>query len=140
MRTNERFVFDTNVLVSALLVSQGKPRHAFDTAFARGKVLTSLDMLRELDRVLSRPKFDKYLHKEERERFLQAFIHEAVLIEIVEQVDVCRDPKDNAVLELAVSGGASSIVTGDDDLLVLNPFRGITIATPDQFLSSLDSR
>jgi uncharacterized protein len=96
-------------------------------------------MLKELDRVLSRPKFDRYLHKEERERFLQAFIVEAILIEIVQQVDVCRDPKDNAVLELAVSGGATCIVTGDDDLLVLNPFRGITIATPDQFLSSLGS-
>jgi putative PIN family toxin of toxin-antitoxin system len=139
MKTDERYVFDTNVLVSALLVSQGKPRRAFDRAFVRGEVLTSLDMLKELDRVLSRPRFDKYVHRQERERFLQAFIREAVLIEIAERIDVCRDPKDNAVLGLAVSGGATCIVIGDDDLLVLNPFRGVTIATPDQFLSSLDS-
>lgn len=139
MRSSDPYVFDTNVLVSALLFSQGKPRQAFDAAFVRGHVLTSLEMLRELDDVLTRPKFDRYLLREERERFLQAFIREAILIEVTEHVDVCRDPKDNAVLELAISGGATHIVTGDEDLLVLNPFRGIAIATPDQFLSNLQA-
>ncbi len=132
----ERYVFDTNVLVSALLLAQGKPRRAFDEALVRGQILTSLEMLTELDNVLSRPKFDKYLLREERERFLQAFIQEAVLVEVTEHIDVCRDPKDNMVLELAVSGGASHIVTGDEDLLRLNPFRGIAIASPDQVLAS----
>ena len=94
-------------------------------------------MLRELDEVLSRPKFDRYLLREERERFLQAFIHEAALVEVTEHVEVCRDPKDNAVLELAKSGKATHIVTGDDDLLVLNPFLGVAIMTPDQFLANL---
>ncbi|MEJ7652846.1 MAG: putative toxin-antitoxin system toxin component, PIN family, partial [Chloroflexia bacterium] len=60
-----RFVFDTNVLVSALLHSQGKPRQAFDVAVGRGEVLTSLEMLQELVEVLSRPKFDRYLTREE---------------------------------------------------------------------------
>lgn len=137
MRTSERYVLDTNVLVSALLFSQGKPRQAFDVAFARGHILTSLEMLRELDKVLTRPKFDRYLLREERERFLQAFIREATLVEVTEHVDVCRDPKDNAVLELAISGGAICIVTGDEDLLVLNPFRGIAITTPDRLLTDL---
>lgn len=131
-----RYVFDTNVLVSALLFGQGKPRKAFDEALMRGQILTSLEMLTELDSVLSRPKFDKYLLREERERFLPAFIHEAVLVEVTEHIDVCRDPKDNIVLELAVSGGASHIVTGDEDLLGLDPFRGIAISSPDQFLAS----
>lgn len=133
----ERYVFDTNVLVSALLFAQGKPRKAFDVALARGRIITSLDMLTELDNVLSRPKFDRYLLQEERERFLQTFIHEAALIEVTERIDVCRDPKDNMVLELAVSGGASHIVTGDEDLLGLDPFRGIAIYSPDEFVASL---
>src|SRR4051812_9797725 len=96
------YVFDTNVLVSALLFAQGKPRRAFDEALVRGQILTSLEMLTELDSVLSRPKFDKYLLPEERERFLQAFIQEAILVEVTEHIDACRDPKDNIVLELAV--------------------------------------
>jgi putative PIN family toxin of toxin-antitoxin system len=138
MRTSsEQYVFDTNVLVSALLYSHGTPRHAFDVALAQGQVLTSFEMLIELGEVLARPKFDRYLLREERERFLQAFISVAALIEVVDHVDVCRDPKDNAVLELALSGGATHIVTGDEDLLVLNPFQGITIITPEQFLADL---
>ena len=57
-------------------------------------------------------------------------------------MEVCRDPKDDQILELAVSGNADCIVTGDDDLLTLNPFRGIAIITPADFLrvSGLEER
>jgi len=134
-----RFVFDTNVLVSALLHSQGKPRQAFDVALGRGEVLTSLEMLQELVEVLSRPKFDRYLTREERERFLQAFSREAVLVEATEHVDICRDPKDDAVLELAASRGAIHIITGDEELLVLDPFRDIAIVRSDRFLMEFGS-
>lgn len=51
-----------------------------------------------------------------------------------EQINECRDPKDNKYLELAVSGKAECIVTGDDDLLVLNPWRVIEILTVQKFL------
>ena len=90
--------------------------------------------------MLSRPKFNRYLLREERTRFLQAFIQQAVLIEVTEHIEVCRDPKDNMVLELAVSGGASHIVTGDADLLGLNPFHGIAIASPDAFVARIRPR
>jgi putative PIN family toxin of toxin-antitoxin system len=134
------YVFDTNVLVSALLFAQSRPRQAFDAALAQGSILTSLELLSELDAVLSRPKFNRYLLREERTRFLQAFIQQAVLIEVTEHIEVCRDPKDNMVLELAVSGGASHIVTGDADLLGLNPFHGIAIASPDAFVARIRPR
>jgi len=48
----------------------------------------------------------------------------------------CRDPKDNKFLELAVAGEATHIVTGDSDLLVLNPFRDIAVLTPSEFLAT----
>ena len=57
-------------------------------------------------------------------------------IDVIEQINECRDPKDNKYLELAVSGKAECIVTGDDDLLVLNPFRGIEILTVQEFLAN----
>ena len=47
---------------------------------------------------------------------------------------MCRDPKDDRILELAVNGNASFLVTGDDDLLTLNPFRGIQILVPSKLL------
>ncbi|MFV1981484.1 MAG: putative toxin-antitoxin system toxin component, PIN family [Rhodothermia bacterium] len=61
-------------------------------------------------------------------------IQEAKLIEVVETIQACRDPKDNKYLEAAVSGGAECIVSGDDDLLVLHPFRRIPILRPRAFL------
>ena len=49
----------------------------------------------------------------------------------------CRDAKDNKYLELAVNGSATHIITGDADLLVMNPFRGIAIVAPQEFLESI---
>lgn len=46
----------------------------------------------------------------------------------------CRDPKDNKFLELAFAGKANCIVTGDKDLLVMHPFRGINIISPFDFI------
>ena len=86
--------------------------------------------------MLGREKFDRYITREDRERFLAAFIGAAKFIEITEHVSACRDPKDDKFLELAVSGQATCIVTGDDDLLVLHPFREIPILSVAQFLAS----
>jgi uncharacterized protein len=132
-----RCVFDTNVIVSAALLAGSVPRKAFDKALDEGRILISAPVLLELAEVLSRKKLDKYLLEEERMRFLVALLKEAELVEITEAVSECRDVKDNKFLELAVSGKADCIVSGDDDLLVLNPFRGIPILTPREFLSGL---
>ena len=79
-------------------------------------------------------KFDPYITPEVRHSFLSVFINEARVIEIKEKIQACRDPKDNMILELAVSGQADYIITGDKDLLALNPFRKIQILTPAEFL------
>lgn len=70
-------------------------------------------------------------------RFLANFLNLTTPIEITENIAACRDPKDDKFLELAVSGGATYLVTGDSDLLVLHPFRGISILTPTNFLDRL---
>lgn len=130
------YVFDTNTIVSALLFEHSKPGQAFFAALRRGEVVTSLAMLAELQQVLRRPKFDRYLLREERDRFLARFVQEARIIDITTAIQASRDPKDDKVLELAVSGGADCIISGDNDLLVLNPFQGIPILTPDEFLAT----
>ena len=79
----------------------------------------------ELEEVLNRKKFDKYISKEKRIQFIAKFFDfdDVEIIEIVEIVIACRDRKNDKFLELAVNGKADYIITGDQDLLVLNPFK-----------------
>ena len=129
-----RCVFDTNALLSALLFNRSVPRQALLWALQHGVILMSITLSEELGDVLSRPRFDRYISRQERDEFLQALLDESEVVEIVERIRICRDPKDYKILELAVSGNAEYIVTGDADLLTLNPFRGIAIVAPAEFL------
>ena len=81
-----------------------------------------------------RQKFDRYVSLETRLRFLSGFISLSTVVEISERIQVCRDPKDDMVLETAVNGQADTIITGDQDLLVLHPFRQIAVLSPRTFL------
>lgn len=135
MTSSLRFVFDTNTIVSALLLPDSKPRQALDRAQDRGKILISMPTLWELNEVITRNKFDKYVSEEKRKEFLAALVKQAEVLEISEEITECRDAKDNKFLELAVSGSADCIISGDGDLLVLHPFRGIRILQPGDFLT-----
>ncbi|MGD0093677.1 MAG: putative toxin-antitoxin system toxin component, PIN family [Planctomycetota bacterium] len=135
MATERRTVFDANVVVSALLLPRSVPRQAFDKAHDQGKLLVSAETVAELDDVLRREKFNKYLPEDERLEFLAALVADAESVEVDCVIIDCRDPKDNKYLELAVSGKAGVIVSGDPDLLALHPFRGIAILTPRDFLT-----
>ena len=108
-----RFVFDTNVIISALLFEESTPAKALIHGFKKGEVLFSSDTSQELEQILSQEKFDPYITLEERTLFISIFLKRAVPIEITETFSVCRDPKDNKILELAVSGHANFIITGD---------------------------
>lgn len=131
-----RGVFDNNVLVSAALLG-GVPRKAFDKFLDDGAVLVSVPALLELVDILSREKFDKYVTYDDRMRFMVSFLKVAEMIETGETITVCRDPKDDKLLELAVCGNADFLITGDKDLLVLNPFRAVEIITPREFLDKV---
>ena len=135
-----RFVFDTNVIVSALLFEQLVPAQAFFGALRREKILLSSDLVTEISRVINREKFDRYVTQEQRDQFLVALAQTGTLVEVTEAIHACRDPKDDMILELAVSGLADAIVSGDEDLLALNPFRGIPIITPAKFLNAFPER
>lgn len=135
-----RYVFDTNVLISAVLFKNSKPAQALRYALANGEVLLSLDLLEELNEVIGRERFNRYLTTEEREEFLEALIERAVLVEISENVRECCDPKDDKVLELALNGKAHYAISGDRDLLILHPFRNVPVITADEFLKTIDSR
>jgi hypothetical protein len=129
-----RCVFDTNVVVSALLLPDSKPRQALDLALRKGKVLLSFEVLAELCDVLSREQFRRYIDEEDVRIFLAALTREAEWVDVDVRITACRDPQDDRVLELAVSGHATCIVSGDSDLLALHPFQGIQILPPHSFL------
>lgn len=135
MTADLRVVFDTNVVVSAMLLPLSIPRRAIDRALREGRVLISAATTTELDEVIHLPKFDKYLSEEERIEFLTTLAYEAELVNVVERVADCRDPRDNKFLELAISDRATHIVTGDSDRLVLHPFRGMIVVSPSTFLT-----
>jgi len=139
MKNEVRYVFDTNVIVSALLFENSKPAQALRYALANGEVLLSLDLLEELNEVLGRERFNRYVTSEEREEFLAALVERAVLVEITENVQECRDPKDDKVLELALNGQTQYIISKDRDLLVLHPFHDVLVITADEFLQTMES-
>ena len=135
MTSDVRAVLGTNVAVSAALLLQSTPRRAFDYVLEHGTLLISIETMSGLNNVLRRPQFGRYLTEEERQEFLAAVVRESELVEVTVEVAVCRDPTDDKFLEVAVSGGATHIISGDDDLLALNPFRGVEILTPLNFLT-----
>lgn len=130
-----RFVADNNVLISNLLFYQSVPARALRLALEQGIMLTSQAALDELTSVLSRPKFDTYVSLADRSEFIRKILRISVMVEIIRRVQICRDPKDDKFLEIAVNGEADLILTGDKDLLVLNPFENTTIITPRDFLA-----
>lgn len=111
-----------------------RPRRAFDLAREHGQLLVSEATLEELDDVLRRPKLAGYVSEEQRLEFLAAYIRDAEDVIVTTRLRECRDSRDDKFLELAIEGRATHIISGDQDLLMLNPFRGVVIVTPVDFL------
>ena len=139
MTSNLRVVLDTNVVVSAALLRRSTPRQAVDQVLAQGTLLGSPATLTELNEVIARQRFNRYLSEEERLEFVGELVRVSELVEVTAEIAVCRDPKDDKLLELAVSGAATHIITGDEDLLSMHPFRGIAILSPHQFVIERDT-
>ncbi len=128
-----RVVFDTNVLISALVFG-GLPRALLIRVF-RGEItlVTSSVLLNEVEEVL----VVRFAHDASLARTVRAEIE--LLAEVVEApglARVARDRDDDAVLAAAIAAEASAIVTGDRDLLVLVEHQGSRIVTPRDFASS----
>jgi uncharacterized protein len=100
----------------------------------KGRLFVSKPILAEYRQVLGRPKFAKALSVERRDQILGMIEVTAEYAEPAEGVTDCRDAKDNKYLELALAAEADIIVSSDSDLLILNPWRGIDILRPAQFL------
>ena len=133
----ERAVLDTNVLISAALSPLGKSFACLSWVLDNATLLVSRELLDELETRLARPKFRKYVDDSRRRAFVADLALAATQVELSGLVRVCRDPDDDKLLEIAAVGRADCLVTGDQDLLILNPFQRIPILTPAGFLAAI---
>ncbi|MBL8665060.1 MAG: putative toxin-antitoxin system toxin component, PIN family [Candidatus Odyssella sp.] len=130
-----RAVLDTNVLISAAIFPHSMPRRAVDLVCASGEMIFSAATFMELEDAFFRAKFDRYIEPLARVEYVAMLFHAATFARPTETIRVCRDPKDNQFLEAAIAGNTALIVTGDRDLRALDPFRGIRIVNPSDFLA-----
>ena len=136
-----RAVVDTNILVRAIIRPHGSVGPVL-LRLRQGEytLLYTWESLEELIDVLNRPRIrDKYhLTDGDIATVVGLILVRGEEVTPAERISVCRDPKDDKFLEIAVTGEADVIVSGDQDLLVLHPFAGIPIVPPNAFLQMLD--
>ncbi|TVQ37755.1 MAG: putative toxin-antitoxin system toxin component, PIN family [Geminicoccaceae bacterium] len=134
----ERVVIDTNVLISALLQPSGRTAAVLEAIRdANGMLLFADETFDELATRLMRPKFDRYVEVATRQRFIADVAAVAAWVTITDTVRASRDPADDKFVEVAVNGAADCIVSGDGDLLDLDPFGDLRILAPRAFLEQL---
>jgi putative PIN family toxin of toxin-antitoxin system len=134
---NHKFIFDTNSLISAALLRTSINAKALNHALDIGRIAISEPVLVEFSGVIFRKKFDKYfLNDAERLEAISSVESNALIFFPKVTVNACRDLNDNMILELAITAGASCIISGDQDLLILNPFNDIPILTAADFLKT----
>ena len=134
MNFARRIVADTGILVSAAIRRDSIPALALEKAFLLFEVCVCVSTLAELEMVLLRAKFDRYLDRAEREAFIAGFHERALMLPVSQTVTDCPDPKDNIFLALADSAQAEMLISSDPHLVDMHPWRGIPILPPAAFL------
>ncbi len=129
-----RLILDTNILISTFVFKSETANIVVRHAAKKHTLLFSEPTFKELKSTLLKPKFAEIAELSTIRNFIFNLVRIGEFIDPKVKISECRDPRDNKFLELAVAANADCIVTGDKDLLVLNPFRGIKIISPADFL------
>lgn len=126
-------VLDSNVWISALEFG-GTPDLAVFRALTRDRLAISEFIQAEILRVLT-TKFGR--DPLELQALLDELLVDSLSVEVTGKIKgICRDPKDDAILETAWRARADYLVAGDKDLLSLGMFRGTAIVSPSMYLES----
>ncbi len=128
-------VLEASTLVSAAIGRGSVPARAFPHALRSDRVAVSEAVLAELRGALARPRLARFVAPELRDEVLALLDVSGVLFAPTERVTDRRDWKDNKYLELALAAEAGAIVSGDADLLVLHPWRGVRVLRPAEYLA-----
>jgi uncharacterized protein len=126
-------LLDTSSLMAACLYPEREPAQILKRIYERYQLVASIDTLTELSGVIARDKFDRWQPLETRKAWFDRYLLHVKIWTVNDQVTDCRDPKDNKFLSLALAANATVIVSSDDDLLVLHPYRGIDVLTLEGF-------
>ncbi len=138
-----RVVVDTGVLVSGLILRNGITGEVLNALRDnRFNLIYSTPIVMEIIDVLSRPLFrDKYhIQPDDMASLINLIRMRGELVVIVQKVEICRAPKDDKFLEAALAGKADAIVSRENDLIVLQPFEGIPILHPREFMDGIKSQ
>ena len=129
---NINVIFDTNVWISFLI---GKRLQMIQEYIADGNItiITTEQLLTEIKDVAKRPKLKKYFPQNKVNELIEFLEIIGTKKEIQPSITLCKDTKDNFLLDLIESSNAHVLVTGDKELLKLNPFKETHIITPKQF-------
>jgi uncharacterized protein len=128
-----RVILDTNTFVSGIIFKGDVLRRVVEFAVDEYEVVFSSETWDELAFVLQREKFEQNLPLGTRLGVLAELAARVTEINPTTFVTDCRDPKDNKFLSLALDANVGIIVSGDADLKVLDPWRGIRIMSPEEF-------
>lgn len=134
-----KVIFDTNIWISYLIGGQlGNITELLSSR--KIELVLSEQLLTELTEVTSRQKFRKYFDERKVNELLKLMDILGTNYEIAEYPNICRDPKDNFLLGLIRVSQANFLITGDQDLLELNPFERTEIIEPNQLLERIADR
>lgn len=128
-----RIILDTNLWISFLISKDFSKLD--DLLFTkRCSLVFSQELLEEFILVADRPKFRRFFSSADIEAILETIDEYADFVRVESKISICRDPKDNFLLSLAVDGQADYLITGDSDLLDLHQVGSTTILTFTEFL------
>ena len=133
-----RLILDTNLLISAILSKQLRQRLEPVIIEPETRLLICKELLEEFSQVIRRPKFENYVSTKQTNDYLAFLQQKFEVIEILSEVQVCRDSDDDFLLALAQDGKADYLITGDNDLLVLSQFGQTRIVNLTTFLQNLN--
>lgn len=130
-------VIDTNLLISAMISPNSIIHEVLEKALENYVIYNSQQTIDEFLEVAKREKFLRFFKDlSKRDSFIDFVIKSTKIIEPTHIVTDCRDPKDNKFLEIALTCQAVYLVSGDKDLLTLNPYQNIKIVTGNEFLET----
>lgn len=128
-----KVIIDTNLWISYLISDNFKELDAFIETKKVSLILSS-ELVKEFVEVVERPKFKKYFTKRDIEKVFNFFELQGELINVTSNSKLCRDSKDNFLLNLSIDSKADFLITGDQNLLVLKKINSTKIVTFKEFL------
>jgi hypothetical protein len=130
---NKKIILDTNLWISFLI---SKKFSQIEKLILNKKVILifSNELLEEFIDVVNRPKFEKYFSRKDIEKILEYFDQFGKLVKVTSDINICREEKDNFLLNLSVDSKADYLITGDKDLLILEKIDNTKILAFSEFI------